>query len=160
MMEELKRAITLLFKRKGGSQMTEKEFVFSASMDLRWFPPKDSQKLLDVALTRGLITLEDGQISPSFDISSVQVPMDFSPTPAVFELPAKEDMFSSILDHMLANLDMEKKDVISRINTIQERMEVEIEVAALLAGEELDLDMSQFLDKVEREILGRMKGGA
>ena len=38
--------------------------------------------------------------------------------------------------------------------------QVEIEVAALLAGEELNLDMSQFLDKVEKEILGRMKAGA
>lgn len=155
-MEELKRTIALLFNRKGGSQMTEKEFVFSASMDLRWFPPKDSQKLLDVALARGVVTLDDGQVSPTFEISSMEVPLDFSPTRSVLELPAKEDMFSKLLDHIMAKLDMEKKDAISRINAIQEQMEVEIEVAALLAGEELDLDMTEFLDDVEKEILSRL----
>lgn len=158
-MEELKRAIALLFKRKGSSQMTEKEFVFSASMDLRWFPPKDSQKLLDVATSRGVVTLEDGQISPSFDISGVEVPLDFSPTRSVLELPAKEDMFSKLLDHIIVNLGMEKKEAISRINAIQETMEVEIEVAALLVGEEMDLDMSGFLNDVEKEILSRLKSG-
>jgi hypothetical protein len=156
-MEELKRAITLLFKRKGGSQMTEKEFVFSASMDLRWFPPKDSQKLLDVALSRGVVTLEDGQVSPSFEIEGVEVPLDFSPNSSVLEMPAEEDMFSKILNHLVAKLDIEKKEAISRINAIQEEMEVEIEVAALLVGEQLDIDMGKFMKDVEKEILTRLK---
>ncbi|MCK5292127.1 MAG: DUF2240 family protein [Thermoplasmata archaeon] len=159
-MEELKRAIALLFKRKGGSQMTEKEFVFSASMDLRWLPPKDSQKLLDVALSRGVVTLEDGQVSPAFEIDGVEVPLDFSPNRSVLEMPAEEDMFSKILNHIMTKLDMDKKDAISRINAIQEQMEVEIEVAALLAGEELDIDMSRFMKGVEKEILNRIRAQA
>ncbi len=159
-MEELKRAIALLFKRKGGSQMTEKEFVFSASMDLRWFPPKDSQKLLDVALSRSAVTLEDGQVSPAFEIDGVEVPLDFSPNRSVLEMPAEEDMFSKILNHIMTKLDMDKKDAISRINAIQEQMEVEIEVAALLAGEELDIDMSRFMKGVEKEILNRIRAQA
>ncbi len=159
-MEELKRAITLLFKRKGGSQMTEKEFVFSASMDLRWFPPKDSQKLLDVALSRGAVTLEDGQVSPAFEIDGVEVPLDFSPNRSVLEMPVEEDLFSKILNHIMTKLDMDKKDAISRIKAIQEQMEVEIEVAALLAGEELDIDMSKFMKGVEKEILNRIKAQA
>ncbi|MCK4444341.1 MAG: DUF2240 family protein, partial [Thermoplasmata archaeon] len=131
-MEELKKTIALLFKRKGSSQMTEKEFVFSASMDLRWFPPKDSQQLLDVAISRGVVTLLEGQISPSFDTSAVDIPLDFTPTTAVFDMPAKEDLFSKILEHLLASLDIERQEVISRINAVQEKMGVEIEVAALL----------------------------
>lgn len=158
-MEELKKTIALLFKRKGSSQMTEKEFVFSASMDLRWFPPKDSQKLLEAAVSRGVVDLQDGQISPSFDISAVEIPLDFTPTPAVFDIPVKEDLFSKILDHMLATLDIERKEVISRINALQGKMEIEIEVAALLIGQELDVDISGFIPEVEKDILGRMKGG-
>ena len=126
-------------------------------MDLRWFPPKDSQKLLDVALSRGVVTLEDGQVSPAFEIDGVEVPLDFSPNRSVLEMPAEEDMFSKILTHIMAELDMDKKDAISRINAIQEQMEVEIEVAALLAGEGLDIDMSKFIKDVEKGILDRMK---
>lgn len=158
-MEELKKTIALLFKRKGSSQMTEKEFVFSASMDLRWFPPKDSQQLLDVAISRGVVTLLEGQISPSFDTSAVDIPLDFTPTTAVFDMPAKEDLFSKILEHLLASLDIERQEVISRINAVQEKMGVEIEVAALLAGRSLDVDMSGFIDDVGKEILSRMKAG-
>jgi hypothetical protein len=140
--------------------MSEREFVFSASMDLRWFPPKDSQKLLDIAVARSAVSIVDGQITPNFDVASVDIPLDFTPTSAVLELPPKEDLFSKILDHLLAHLDLERKDVISRINAIQERMGVEIEVATLLAGEEWGLDMSSFLGEVEKEILERMKSGA
>ncbi len=158
-MEELKKTIALLFKRKGSSQMTEKEFVFSASMDLRWFPPKDSQQLLDVAVSRGVVTLDKGQISPNFDTSTVDIPLDFTPTTAVFDVPAKEDLFSQILDHILASLNIERKEAISRINAVQEKMGVEIEVAALLAGEALGVDMSGFIDNVGKDILTRMKSG-
>ena len=49
--------------------------------------------------------------------------------------------------------------MISRINAVQEKMGVEIEVAALLAGRALDVDMSGFIDDVGKEILSRMKAG-
>lgn len=137
--------------------MSEREFVFSASMDLRWFPPKDSQKLLDVATSRGIVSLEDGLVSPSFDVSKVDIPLGFTPSSAVLELPPEEDLFSKILEYMLTHLDRERKDVISRINAIQERMGVEIEIAALLAGEEQGLDMSKFFKDVEEIILERGK---
>ncbi len=159
-MEELKKAIALLFKRKGSSQMTEKEFVFSASMDLRWFPPKDSQKLLEVAIARGAIDLKDGQISPVFEISTIDIPLDFTPTRSVFDMPVKEDLFSKMLDHIVAKQDIEKKEAISKINALQEKMEVDIEVAALLVGQELDVDMSVFIPKVEKDILKRMAAGS
>lgn len=158
-MEELKKTIAMLFKRKGSSQMTEKEFVFSASMDLRWFPPKDSQKLLEVAIARGAVSLKDGQISPVFDITAVEIPLDFAPTPAVFDMPVKEDLFSKILDHITATQDIERKEAISRINAVQEKMEVDIEVAALIVGKELDVDMSGFIREVEKDILNRMNAG-
>ncbi|MCK4445053.1 MAG: DUF2240 family protein, partial [Thermoplasmata archaeon] len=77
----------------------------------------------------------------------------------VFDMPAKEDLFSKILEHLLASLDIERQEVISRINAVQEKMGVEIEVAALLAGRSLDVDMSGFIDDVGKEILSRMKAG-
>lgn len=159
-MDELKRTIALLFKRKGRSHMSEKEFVFSASMDMRWFPPKDSQKLLDTAIARGAISVQDGRITPNFEISGVDIPLDFTPSPAILEMPPKEDLFAKILNHLLSHIDVERKDIISRINAIQEKMEVEIEVAAMLAGEEQGLDMSGFLGEVEKEILERLKSGS
>src|SRR3989441_11397846 len=54
-MDELRDAIALLFKRKGRDELSEREFVLSASMDLRWFPPRDAQRLLQLGLETKLL---------------------------------------------------------------------------------------------------------
>ena len=63
-MEELRDAIALLFKRKGRDELSEREFVLSASMDLRWFPPRDAQRLLQIGLETKLLESRDGTIRP------------------------------------------------------------------------------------------------
>lgn len=157
-MEELKKTIALLFKRKGSPILTEKEFIFSASMDLRWFPPKEAQKLLQVGVDAQLLILENGKVRPNFDISQIEIPLDFVPTEDMFKVePKKEDLFLRILDKISKEAGKERKVLISRINEIQERMELEIEVAALLAGKEFGVDLSDFYDIVEKEIFLRSK---
>ena len=50
--DELRDAIALLFKRKGRDELSEREFVLSASMDMHWFPPRDAQRLLRTIWSR------------------------------------------------------------------------------------------------------------
>jgi len=157
-LEELKKTIALLFKRKGRPMLTEKEFVFSASMDLRWFPPKEAQKLLQAGINSQLLIVENGKVRPNFDVSQVEVPLDFVPTEEMLKVePKKEDLFLRILERISKEAGKERKVLISRINEIQERMELEIEVAALLAGKELGVDLSDFYDIVEKEIFLRSR---
>src|SRR2546426_1122253 len=73
-MDELRDAIALLFKRKGRDELSEREFVLSASMDLRWFPPRDAQRLLQLGLETKLLESQSGTIRPAFDVSAVEVP--------------------------------------------------------------------------------------
>src|SRR5436305_15101761 len=86
-MEELRDAIALLFKRKGRDELSEREFVLSASMDLRWLPPRDAQRLLQIGLETKLLESHDGTRRPAFDVSTVGVPRAYVPTTATLSSP-------------------------------------------------------------------------
>ncbi len=145
-MESLKRTIALLFRRKGKERLTEREFVFSASMDLGWFPPKDAQRLLDLGLKQGLLTREEEGVRPQFDVTGMDVPLDFTPTEAVLE---EQDLFQRLVDALASASERPRKEVVARINAVQARMGVYAEVAALLTGEGWAVDLSGFRHEVE-----------
>lgn len=147
------RTIALLFRRKGKESLTEREFVFSASMDLGWFPPKEAQRLLDLGLKQGLLAQEEGAIRPRFDVEALEVPLDFAPSESVFE---EQDLFPRLVDVIATASGRPRKEVVAHINAIQARMGVYGEVAALLAGVGLDVDLTAFRPEVE-ELAGQRR---
>lgn len=153
-MDDLRNAIALLFKRKGREELTEREFVLSASMDLRWFPPRDAQRLLQLGLETSLLESHGGNIRPAFPIDSVEVPRDFVPTAKTLEVatPVSEDVFLRIVDAMVAHTKSDRRNVIAMINGIQERMDVDVEVAALIAARQAGLDVAPFLAAVKARV--------
>jgi hypothetical protein len=157
-MIDLQRSIALLFRRKGKDLLTEKEFVFSASMDLRWFSPKEAQRLLDVGITGGLLQKKNGSIVPTFDTSSVDVPMDYRPGKDIFEqIPNKpRDFFSEIVDRIVKTKSVPKREVVSRVNKKQELLGIDVEPAALLVASDYGLSMDTgSIERAEFEILQR-----
>ena len=153
-MDDLRNAIALLFKRKGRDELTEREFVLSASMDLRWFPPRDAQRLLQIGLETKLLESHGGNIRPSFDVASVEVPRDFTPTAKVLEVstPAAEDLFVRIVDALVAATKSDRRAVIATVNAVQERMDVDVEVAALIAARQAGIDVTSFVPAVKARL--------
>ncbi len=149
-MEDLKRTISLLFRRQGRERMSERDFVLSASMDLRWFPPKEAQRLLDLSVQKGLVTVVEGGVEPTFDLGAVEVPLNFVPTTEV--LQDAGDLFERILDAIARAADAPIKDLAARINWIQDGMGIYVEVAALLAAREIEVDVSGFYPEVEARV--------
>lgn len=159
-MSELKQTVAMIFSRKGRPSMTERDFILTASMDFRWFPPKDAQKLLEVALEAELVTHKDGDVTANFDPKSVEIPLDFSPGPEVLRRrPQETDLFTQILGKIAANSEVDEKRLISKINSVQSSMDITIEVAALIVGRELDVDLSPFHGAV-RELLQSSSSGS
>ncbi len=153
-MDELRYAIALLFRRKGRDELTEREFVLSASMDLRWFPPRDAQRLLQLGLETNLLESHGGNIRPAFPIDSVDVPRDFVPTPKTLEVatPASEDVFLRIVDALVAHTKSDRRAVIASVNAVQERLDVDVEVAALVAAYQGGLDVAPYLSQVRARL--------
>jgi hypothetical protein len=156
-MEELKRTLALLFRRKGRDRLTEKEFVFSASMDLRWFSPKEAQRLLRLGLEARLLEAEDGELRPTFDVDGMVIPLDFVPSGEVLATPppSGDDLLASLVAHIVAATGRDRKDVVAKVNEVQEEMDVDVEVAALLGGMAMGADMTSFLDAVEQAVRAR-----
>jgi hypothetical protein len=153
-MDELRYAIALLFRRKGREELTEREFVLSASMDLRWFPPRDAQRLLQLGLETKLLESHGGNIRPAFPLDSVEVPRDFVPTAKSLEVatPVSEDVFLRIVDAMVAATKTDRRSVIATINGVQEKMDMDVEVAALVAARQAGLEVGSFLESVKAHL--------
>ncbi|MFQ6128098.1 MAG: DUF2240 family protein [Thermoplasmata archaeon] len=149
-MNELRQTVAMLFSHKGRPSMTERDFILMASMHFRWFPPKDAQKLLDLAVEMNLVTRKEGEISPNFDLKSVEIPLDFSPGPEILRTKPKEtDLFTQILEKTSKESQTDQRELISKINSTQSDMDITIEVAAIIVGRELGVDLSSFYRAVE-----------
>ncbi len=153
-MDELRYAIALLFRRKGRDELTEREFVLSASMDLRWFPPRDAQRLLQLGLETKLLESHGGNIRPAFAIDSVEVPRDFVPTAKILEVatPVAEDAFLRLVDAIAAKTKSDRRAAIATVNAVQERLDVDVEVAALVAARQAGIDVAPFLGPVKAHL--------
>jgi len=157
-MSDLQRSIAVLFRRKGKDSLTEQEFVSSASFDLRWFSPKDAQKLLDASLTGGYLRKKDGRVVPTFDLKSVEVPLDYRPPKEVLEQAqkTKADLFSEIVERIVKVRSVPKREVVSKVNRKQEMLGIDVEPAALLVASDYGLTIDNaFIQRAESEILGR-----
>jgi len=152
-MTELETAIAQIFRRKGKASLAEKDFVFAASLDFGWFNPKEAQKMLEVSLENDLLVMEDGQVKPAFDYKALDIPKGFKPTTELLQTTAQpKGVFLKIVESISRKTDMPTKDIISQINQTQDRMGVEVEVAALIVARNLDVDVSEYMDLVEEEI--------
>ena len=155
-MNDIEMTIALLYTKKGRSELTEKEFVFSASMDYRWFTPKGAQKLLEIGLESKLLELKDEMVLPTFDHNTIDIPASFKPSHDIIkEQVVSKGLLFQIVDMISKEKGHSRQDIMAMINKKQEAMGIDIEVAALVIANDMDLDISDHIDKVEKEIRAR-----
>ena len=154
-MSELETCLALLFKRKGKNVLTEKEFVFSASMDFRWLSPKEAQRLLELGIRRGLLESKEGFVKPTFQYKDMEIPVNFHPTKDVLKDEGEPSTFSLILDDVARTTGQKKREIVAKVNKIQERLGVDVEVAALAVAKDSSVDVSRYVDRVKNEIIAR-----
>ncbi|MGD9963193.1 MAG: DUF2240 family protein [Thermoplasmata archaeon] len=157
-MSELRKSIAVLYKSKGREELTEKEFVFSASMDLRWFSPKEAQKLMEAGLSGGFLERRNGSLVPTFDFAGVTVPVDYKPPKAALEEYEKKttDFFTEIVEAIVKAKSVPKREVVSKVNREQELLGIDIEPAALLVASSYGIRLeSVYLERAESAVLGR-----
>lgn len=156
MTAELKKCLTIIYRRKGKELLGEHEFVYAASMDMHWFPPKEAQKLLDIALREGLLSLKQGMLAPTFQLIDDDLDMDYRPSENLLKShtkPEKKDLFSEITGKIMSSAKLPKKDAVAKINKIREKMEIDIEVAALVVARSYGIDISEEMAAAEQRIL-------
>ncbi len=152
----MKRAVAFLFRLEGGRPLSEKEFVQFASYRLKWFKPTEAQRLLRVAQDLRVVELREGLLRPTFDAAGFEVPVDYRPPPGILErAPPAEDLFVKILNRIVERTGTDRRTAVSAVNAIQERMDVTVEVAALIHARALGVEVSDLVDPVWGSIVSR-----
>jgi hypothetical protein len=157
-MKELEAAIAQVFRKKGKASMSEKDFVFAVSLDLRWMTPKEAQRLLEIGLQSELLVMEGGLVKPTFDYRMLDIPRGYAPAPDILQKGAQpKGLLMKMVDVISAKTSLPAQEIISRVNSTQDRMGVDVEVAALIVAGSLGADLSGYMDTLEEEIGKRYK---
>ncbi len=153
----MRKAVALLFRLEGGRPLSEKEFVQFASYRLNWFKPTEAQRLLRVAQDLRLVELRQDLLTPTFDPAAEDVPVDFRPPPEILErAPPAQDLFLVALNRIVERSGEDRRAAVAAINAIQERMDVHVEVAALIHARRLGIDVSDLIDRVKDAVAKRL----
>ncbi|WP_424357070.1 DUF2240 family protein [Methanocella sp. MCL-LM] len=151
-MDELKLVVAQAFKVRGKARLTRAELAFALSLDLKWFSPEESKSVINAGLKAGLLTEEDGRLTPAFDYKAVDVPPGFRPGKEIFTKSLLER-----LEVLLVNSGIEATSVRGLIDKKQAELcqLVTPEVAGLIIARERDLEITDFID----EALGQLMKG-
>ena len=186
---ETKRVIKFLFERSGKNEPTEQQLELVASMELRWFTPKNAKKVLEFANKLGLFkSVDDEKLVLNFDPEDIQIPVGFKPHEDLLDRlenkleelvqerqgelevqsgagkkdrdkseQVREDLFMKIISRIIEDKNVEKTEVISRINKKQRKVDLEIEVLALLVAQEYGVEVKELAEEVETEMARRVR---
>ncbi len=151
----LRKTIASAFRSKGKRRMDRKELTYTLSFDLKFFSHETSKKIVDHAEKKGLIHEVDGTLQPSFDVDEIEIEPDFKPD--VNRIFSDGSIFERIVDRIVEETGKDRGSVIAEINQKQLHLGniMDIEIVALIYAIENEIDMKDFIDEVEREMLGR-----
>ena len=150
---ELRTVAAAFFRSKGKTVVTEKEFLMGVSMNLRWMPHGDAEKLLKAMMKGGAVIKEGEYIKPSFDVSEVDVPIGYRPSKDILA-GNDEDIFQTLLG-LAADVMIDRKEFLAQCRSIQKKMNVEIEVAALIVLRDNGVPVNGYIEKVQEAVSKR-----
>ncbi len=151
----LRKTIASAFRSKGKKRMDRKELTYTLSFDLKFFSHETSKKIVDHAEKKGLVHEVDGTLQPSFDVDEIEIEPDFKPD--VNRIFSDGSIFERIVDRIVEETGKDRGSVIAEINQKQLHLGniMDIEIVALIYAIENGIDVRDFIDEVEREMLGR-----
>ena len=148
----LRVVVAAPFRREGRDRVTESDFIVDLSMKRRWFTPEQARRVVDVALTEGLVERGDADaLVATFDPREVTVPEGFTPDESVVQR-------RSTFEHVLAALTdagHEKQEAVAAVNRLQSDLGLTVEAAGVLYARRRGVDV----DALAERALADLEGG-
>ncbi|MEI6796335.1 MAG: DUF2240 family protein [Methanomassiliicoccales archaeon] len=173
-MDELQKAVAVVFKRKGKKLLSEMEFVQVLAYEMRFsgpstgkLTPKDAQSILDQARRAGLLSVSNDLLKATFDYADADISYNYYPDKAAImartteagtlDLGPKEQKVASLYSRLITIISQggKKQEAVARVNRVQDKLAVDAEVAALVVARESGADILPFLEEARQEILRR-----
>ncbi len=146
----LEATVAAPFQRHATERLGEGEFVVALSLEREWFSPDQAKRLVDVAVGRGLVEKEDGDLVARFDPADVTVPEEFRPSEEVLR---EQSTFETALD-AIVDAGVEKQRAVAAINERQRALAITIEAAAVLYAKEQGAAVDRLAEDVRAELAG------
>lgn len=145
----MRKVIAAAFKSKGKRKMKRSELIYTMSFDLNWFTHEGSKKVVEEAEKEGLLEGDD-ELQPTFDLDDVDL-NNFKPD--LSELLSRS-VTDRIIEEIAVKLKKDSREVYSMVNKKQEELGgiVSFPVAALIVAKEAGIDISPYIEEVEREV--------
>ncbi|WP_254535337.1 DUF2240 family protein [Halomarina litorea] len=146
----LRSAVAAPYRAKGRDSIPESEFVVALSLDRDWFSPDQAKRLVDVAVSEGLLAREDGELAVTFDPDDEVVPEEFRPDESVIQT---RTTFQRVLDAVVETGES-KQETVAGINALQSDLGVTIEAAAVLYAHRRGVDVTDHARRAREELSG------
>ena len=145
----LEATVAVPYRQKGRERLGDGEFVVALSLDRDWFSPDQAKRVVDVALGRGLLERDDGELVATFDPDAVDVPEEFSPDADVLR---EQSAFEKVLDR-LTDEGVEKQAAVAGINELQRELGLTIEAAAVVYARREGVDVGDAAGAARNSVL-------
>ena len=144
----LEVAVAVPFKQRGATRLGEGEFVVALALDRNWFSPDQAKRLIDIAVGRGLLERDDGDVVARFDPPSVTVPDEYEPDESILK---EQSVFERILDSLVA-AGHDKREAVAAINERQRRLGISVEAAAALYATRQGVDVGDAAEAAMEQV--------
>ena len=162
MLSDKKIALAFVFQRKGERKIKISDVVLYLSVSLGWFDLNNARLFVDNAIKEGLLQKIDNIfVEPTFDYESIEIPVGFKPgmdttvTAVEKEETKEEKLLEKICNELSAQTGEEKQKILEESMMLSSSLGVYPEIAVLIPGKKRGVDVSRFINDVEREILDK-----
>lgn len=139
----LRVTVAAPFRKTGAKRVGENEFVVDLSLKRDWFTPDQAKRLVDIAVSEGLVDREDGELVATFDPREVSMPEGFQPDESVLQ---QRSTFQRVLD-AVTGTGVEKQEAVASMNRLQADLGVTIEAAGILYARRRGVDVDDLAER-------------
>lgn len=161
------------FQNKGRDVIAEKEFTMGISLDYRWMTVNEAKSLMNAMILADVLESKGGYLRPKFKGSEVNVPIAYRPSAklmaslttvktepkAVRTEPAvKKEQVDNVFSEMISMAEkagMRRAGYIAACNSLQKKLDVDIEVAGVMILRDIGSDVSSLYEKVRDSVLSK-----
>lgn len=136
------------FRREGADRVGENAFVVDLSLKRDWFTTDQAKRLVDIAVTEGLVDRDGDDLVATFDPREVSVPEGFVPEESVLQ---RRSTFERALDAVTAT-GVEKQEAVAGINRLQSDLGVTVEAAAVLYARRRGVEVDDLAERALGEL--------
>ena len=158
-MDEEQIIIAFVFRRNGKNEISYSKFYLTLSIELKWFTPEKAKEFVEFSIKHNLLEKKEDVLSPTFNISNINIPLGFSPSKDIREKEIitkkeeyTEEIFEIILKKIIEKTGKNENEIRMEIKEITLEKNITSEIASLFLCKELSIEINGFLKNIEKKL--------